>query len=120
MEAVDLYYFTPKEIADAAGLSVRRIQAGIKRAREMALDLPDIFKIEWISNANAFTEHNQCEWHSWKEIPQGIEKGCEFCLKTGLEWLIARSRPKTEPGKPSPSEKRKSFAERHHKGKKKK
>lgn len=118
VEAVDLHYFTPQEVADAAGLSLRRVQYGLKRAREMAIDFQTVWDIEWRTSPNVFDPGmSNCEWHDRRDIPNGLAIGCLSCLRSGLESLIARSRPKSEPGKPSPSDQRKSFAERHHKPK---
>ncbi len=116
LEAVDLHYFTPQEIADAAGLSLRRIQAGLKRAREMQLDFISIWEIEWRMTPNAFTQQHQCEWHNYEDIPAGFKIGCLACMRTGIEHLVRNSRAKSEPPR-TRTEKQKSFAERHHKGK---
>jgi hypothetical protein len=117
MEAVDLHYFSVQEIADAAGLSVRRIQRGIKRAREMALDFQTIWAIEWRTTPNVFNRENQCEWHNWEEIPQGLEIGCLACVKCGLDYLIREpTKHERATGQPEPRRQKPqaAFAERMH------
>jgi hypothetical protein len=97
MEAVDLHYISPGEIAQVTGLSVRRIQYGIKRARGMALDFATVWDIEWRMTPNAFNQVNQCEQHNWEDIPKGLAIGCMACLRSGLDHLIRAGRtPKPE------------------------
>ena len=123
MEAVDLHYFSPLEIAEAANLSVRRIQAGIKRAREMKLDLPTIWDIEWRTTPNAFTQATQCEQHEFGDIPKGLAIGCLACLRTGLDHLIRKptkqERAEGDQPRKAPPEPAKPFAERKFGGRKK-
>lgn len=97
MAAVDLVYVTPGELAQWTGLTVRRIQQGIKRARGIKIDLPTIWEIEWMSNeGNTFS--NSCDVHGGpgQEFPRGMPIGCLKCLRCGLDHLIHR------PAKPPP------------------
>lgn len=108
MEAVDLHYFTIKEIAEMSGLSIRRIQYGVKRARGMALDFATIWDVEWRTTPNAFNQANQCELHGWADIPKGLNIGCLSCLRTGLDHLIrAGAIPAPEKRVPDPPATRK-------------
>ena len=97
MEAVDLCYVTPGELARWTGLTVRRIQQGIKRARGVQIDLETIWQIEWMANdGNTFS--NSCDIHGGpgQEFPRGLPRGCLKCLRSGLDHLIHR------PTKPPP------------------
>lgn len=108
MELVDLFYVTPREIAEMSGLSIRRIQYGLKRARGMALDLATIWDVEWRTTPNVFNQKNQCEQHAWEEIPKGLSIGCLACLRTGLDHLIrAGAIPAPEKRVPDPPATRK-------------
>ncbi len=113
LKAVEEYFFTPQEIADAANLSVRRVQMGLKRARGAKLDFFTVFDVEWIMCSNPFTAEHQCQWHNFKDIPKGIRQGCLFCLKAGLTHLMGKH-GKPIPGQEEKKEPGKSFAERKH------
>lgn len=99
MELIDIHYFTPREIAKSTGLTVRRIQQGVKRAREMQVDLATIWRIEWVANdGNSF--NNACDIHGGpnQEFPRELPKGCQKCCKSGLDHLIHRpSEPPKDP-----------------------
>jgi hypothetical protein len=118
LEAVDLHYFTPQEIADAAGLSLRRVQFGLKRARGMRIDFQTVWDVEWVTTSNVFNCVNQCEWHNREEIPKGLARGCLACLRSGLDYLIRQpSTKELEHGvleAPPEQEAPKEFAERMH------
>jgi hypothetical protein len=114
LKAVEIHYLTPKEIAEASGLSVRQIQRGLKRARREKIDFETAWDTEWIMNPNPFTEEHQCAWHGKADIPKGVKQGCLFCLRGGLLHLI-RSGRRACPAdqKPEPKDSR-TFAERKH------
>jgi hypothetical protein len=92
LEAVEKLGWTVAQLVQATGLGKRRIQQGLKRARNEPIEESPqtVFDIEWISTANAFTIANQCHWHQNQPIPEGIAKGCLYCLDSGLRILMAR------------------------------
>ncbi len=104
LEAVTEHFFTVEELARLSGKSKRRIQAGLKSARENPISFAKVWAVEWISTPNAFVEAGQCEWHAGEPIPEGLAKGCLFCLKAGLEALISRHGKPVETLKPSPDQ----------------
>lgn len=119
MECVDLDYMTPKEIAEMCGYPVRTVRAGIQRARGLKLDLATVWEIEWRTTPNAFKGESQCELHNWEDIPKGLAIGCLACLKSGLDHLIMKMAPKSEPDKKTEVGKTdETFAKRHHPEKK--
>jgi hypothetical protein len=74
------------DLARATGLSKRRIQMGLARARNEPYDLPTIWQIEWRHSPNPFRTSG-CEVHSGT-IPAGLPIGCLACLESGLDHLI--------------------------------
>jgi hypothetical protein len=90
LAAIESGLFSTRELADLWNTSIRVVQRGVARARGIAADLSSIWQIEWIWSANAFIAASQCEWHHGEAILQGLEIGCLFCTKTGIEVLAAR------------------------------
>ncbi len=92
LEAMDRLYWTVDELMAFTGKSRRRIQMGLKRARNEPLEISTVWDIEWVYCANAFVEEHQCDWHGGANgtIPEDYPKGCLFCLKAGLTAMIAR------------------------------
>ena len=92
LEATQRFFWTVDELVSLTGKSKRRIQAGLKRARDEPLDLKTVWDIEWISSPNAFVEAHQCDWHGGETgtIPEDCPVGCLYCLKAGLMAMIKR------------------------------
>lgn len=111
MEAVDLEFRTVRELSLMTGLSIRRIQVGIKRARQVPLDPVSLWEIMWHHTPNVF-KTNGCEWHGGPDgvIPKDLPDGCLRCLKSGLDHMIAQGRPipadRKVPETPKPKETR--------------
>jgi hypothetical protein len=80
------------ELIAFKGKSKRRIQAGLKRARDEPIEPATVWDIEWRSSPNAFVAEHQCEWHGGQngKIPEDYPVGCLFCLEAGLKAMISR------------------------------
>ncbi len=92
LEAVNKLFWTVDDLMAETGLSRRRIQTGLKRARDEPIEMPTVWDIEWRSSPNAFVEAHQCDWHGGENgtIPEDYPVGCLFCLKAGLTAMIRR------------------------------
>jgi hypothetical protein len=92
LEAVEKLYWTVDDLVSFTGKSKRRIQAGLKRARDEPIEPATVWDIEWRSSPNAFVAAHQCEWHGGEtgRIPEGYPVGCLFCLEAGLRAMMAR------------------------------
>ncbi len=104
LEGFTRFFMSVQELATLSGKSARRIQAGLKRAREDPIEFPTVWDVEWISTPNAFVKEEQCKWHAGEPIPDGLKRGCLFCLRAGLEVLISRHGKPVETLKPSPDQ----------------
>ncbi len=92
LEAQKKLFWTVDDLIAFTGKSRRRIQAGLKRARDEPIEIKTVWDIEWISNSNAFISAEQCKWHGGPgvPIPEEYPVGCLFCLAAGLMAMIRR------------------------------
>ncbi len=106
LEAVNKLFWTVDDLIAFTGKSRRRIQAGLKRARDEPIEMPTVWDIEWRSSPNAFVQQHQCDWHggSTGKIPEDYPIGCLFCLEAGLRAMIMRHGKPVETLKPSPDQ----------------
>ena len=106
LEAIERLFWTVDELVAFTGKSKRRIQAGLKRARDEPIEISTVWDIEWRSSPNAFVAEHQCEWHGGTtgKIPEDYPIGCLFCLEAGLKAMIMRHGRPVETLKPSPDQ----------------
>lgn len=92
LEAITRLFWTVDDLVRETGKSKRRIQAGLKHAREEPLEIKTIWAIEWRSSPNAFVPAHQCDWHGGEtgKIPEDVPVGCLLCMKAGMEAMIRR------------------------------
>ena len=92
LEATVKLFWTVDDLVRFTGKSKRRIQAGLKRARDEPIEMPTVWDIEWRSSPNAFVAEHQCDWHGGQngKIPEDYPVGCLFCLEAGLTAMIRR------------------------------
>jgi hypothetical protein len=92
LEAVTRFFWTVDDLCRFSGKSKRRIQAGLKRAKDEPIEIKTVWAIEWVSNANSFVPEHQCTWHGGAQgkIPEDFPVGCLYCMKAGLTAMIAR------------------------------
>ncbi len=92
LEATNKLFWTVDDLVTFTGKSRRRIQAGLKRARDEPIEMPTVWDIEWRSSPNAFVAEHQCTWHGGNngKIPEEYPIGCLFCLEAGLMTMIRR------------------------------